>query len=286
MKIVRDVKSLRDELKAVRMSGKTIGFVPTMGALHAAHLSLVKIACEKADYSVVSIFVNPTQFAPGEDFERYPRTPEEDCELLEAEGVDLVFIPTQKEMYAEHETITIDPGPVAQKLEGRSRPTHFRGVLTVVAKLFGQVQPDFAVFGQKDAQQLFLVREMANNLQIPVEIVEGETIRERDGLAMSSRNRYLKKAERELATVLHNSLIAGAERFKKGERSLEAIRRMMREAVNEVPEFEVDYFTAVNEATFEECDPAAENSRLIIAGRIGSVRLIDNLRVGAIQVFG
>lgn len=277
MVIIRDVKSLREALREVRMEGRKIGFVPTMGALHTAHISLVKIACERSDYSVVSIFVNPTQFGPAEDFERYPRTPEEDCRLLEAEGVDLVFIPTRSEMYAEDETITIDPGVKAQLFEGRSRPTHFRGVLTVVAKLFDQVQPDLAVFGEKDAQQLYLVREMAKNLQMPVEIIAGPTLRELDGLALSSRNRYLKKAERELATVLYHALTAGVERFQSGERSLEAIRGSMREAINEVPEFEVDYFTAVSDADFEETDPVSEHPRMIIAGRIGSVRLIDNL---------
>ncbi|MBU1636095.1 pantoate--beta-alanine ligase [bacterium] len=277
MVIIRDVKSLREALREVRMEGRKIGFVPTMGALHTAHISLVKIACERSDYSVVSIFVNPTQFGPAEDFERYPRTPEEDCRLLEAEGVDLVFIPTRSEMYAEDETITIDPGVKAQIFEGRSRPTHFRGVLTVVAKLFSQVQPDLAVFGEKDAQQLYLVREMAKNLQMPVEIIAGPTLRELDGLALSSRNRYLKKAERELATVLYHALTAGVERFQSGERSLEAIRGSMREAINEVPEFEVDYFTAVGDADFEETDPVSEKPRMIIAGRIGSVRLIDNL---------
>ncbi|RQV93853.1 pantoate--beta-alanine ligase [bacterium] len=277
MVIIRDVKSLREALREVRMEGRKVGFVPTMGALHTAHISLVKIACERSDYSVVSIFVNPTQFGPAEDFERYPRTPEEDCRLLEAEGVDLVFIPTRSEMYAEDETITIDPGVKAQLFEGRSRPTHFRGVLTVVAKLFDQVQPDLAVFGEKDAQQLYLVREMAKNLQMPVEIIAGPTLRELDGLALSSRNRYLKKAERELATVLYHALTAGVERFQSGERSLEAIRGSMREAINEVPEFEVDYFTAVSDADFEETDPVSEHPRMIIAGRIGSVRLIDNL---------
>jgi len=248
-----------------------------MGALHIAHMSLVKIARAKADYSVVSIFVNPSQFAPNEDFERYPRTPEQDCELLAAEGVDLVFLPSRAEMYAENETVTIDPGVTAQSFEGRSRPTHFRGVLTVVAKLFGQVQPDFAVFGEKDAQQLFLVREMVRCLQFPIEIIAGETLRESDGLALSSRNRYLKKAERELATVLYDALTAGVLAFQSGERSLEEIRGSMREAINAVPEFEVDYFTVVNDDNFEEVDPVGERPRMIIAGRIGSVRLLDNL---------
>lgn len=278
MVIVRDVAGLREALKAARKAGKSIGFVPTMGALHAAHLSLVKIAHERSDYTAVSIFVNPTQFGPTEDFERYPRTPEQDCEMLKAEGANLVFMPSRAEMYAEGETVTVDPGVKATIFEGKSRPTHFRGVLTVVAKLFNQVQPDLAVFGEKDAQQLYLVTHMVRTLQMPIEIVAGTTLREADGLAMSSRNRYLKQAERAQATVLYQALTAGVTAFRSGARSLEAVRDAMRDVLQKVPEFAADYFTVVDAETFEETDPVSENVRLIIAGKLGSVRLIDNLR--------
>jgi pantoate--beta-alanine ligase len=278
VKIVKDKASLRQEVQAVRKEGRTIGFVPTMGALHAGHLSLVKLCRKRTDYSVASIFVNPTQFGPNEDFDRYPRTPEQDCELLEAEGVDLIYLPEKGEMYGDREDITVDPGPKAMVFEGRMRPTHFRGVLTVVAKLFSQVQPDAAVFGEKDAQQLFLVREMVKNLSFPIEIVAGPTLREEDGLALSSRNRYLKKVERERACVLFHALEAGVAAYETGERSLHSIREAMYDVIDGVPEFHADYFTAIDDSSFEEVDPICENLRLIIAGRIGSVRLIDNMR--------
>jgi len=278
VKIVKDKIGLQKEVQAARKDGRTIGFVPTMGALHTGHLSLVKLCRQRTNFSVVSIFVNPTQFGPTEDFERYPRTPEKDCELLEAERVDLVYIPTRKEMYGEAENITVDPGPKAEIFEGRIRPTHFRGVLTVVAKLFLQTQPDAAIFGEKDAQQLFLIREMTRDLCFPIEIIEGKTLREQDGLALSSRNRYLKKAEREQASVLYHALEAGVAAFEGGARSLDLVREVMREALGKVPEFDPDYFTSVDNDTFDEVDPICDNPRFILAGRIGSVRLIDNMR--------
>ena len=278
MKIARAIDDLRKAVADARRSGRTIGFVPTMGALHAAHMSLVRIARERSDYSVVSIFVNPTQFGPGEDFERYPRTPEQDCELLEADGVDLAYIPSHSEMYTKDAAITVDPGPVSQVFEGRARPTHFRGVLTVVAKLFGQVQPDAAVFGEKDAQQLFLVKKMVSDLDMPIEIVAGPTLREEDGLAISSRNRYLKIAERKKADVLYRALEAGIEAYERGDRKLESVRGVMKGVIDEVPEFDPDYFTVVDDRTFAEADPIGDDPRFIIAGRLGSVRLIDNQR--------
>jgi pantoate--beta-alanine ligase len=278
VKIVKDKVSLRHEVQAIRRDGRTIGFLPTMGALHTAHLSLVRLCRERTNYSIVSIFVNPTQFGPGEDFELYPRTPDQDCELLEAEGVELIYLPARNEMYGEHENITVDPGPKALLFEGRIRPTHFRGVLTVVAKLFAQVQPNVSIFGEKDAQQLFLIREMARELCFPIEIIAGPTLREEDGLALSSRNRYLKKTERERAAVLFHSLESGVAAYEAGVRSLRSIREAMYEVIDGVPEFEADYFTVIDEDTFEEVDPICDNPRMIIAGRIGSVRLLDNMR--------
>jgi pantoate--beta-alanine ligase len=276
MRIVRSLEELKQALTELRRGGKTLGFVPTMGALHEGHLSLVRNAREQADLIAVSIFVNPTQFGPKEDYRVYPRTPEKDCELLEREGAALVFMPIAADMYPAGASVTVDPGPVADTFEGKSRPGHFRGVLTVVAKLLNLIQPEVAVFGQKDAQQLFLVRRMVADLNMPTEIVEGPTVRESDGLALSSRNRFLKAAEREKATVLHRSLLEGKRDFESGERSLNALREAMRVCAETVPEFDLDYATAVGEDDFVESDPLKEAVRLIIAGKLGSVRLIDN----------
>ena len=276
MNIVRTFGDLTPALKELRQGGRALGFVPTMGALHEGHLSLVRVAREKTDAVAVSIFVNPTQFGPKEDYRIYPRTPEKDCELLEREGVALVFIPSASIMYSEGAAIMVDPGPVADTFEGRSRPGHFRGVLTVVAKLLNLIQPQAAVFGQKDAQQLFLVRKMVEDLNMPVTIIEGPTVREADGLALSSRNRFLKAGEREMASVLHRTLLEGKRLFDGGVKGLGDLRKAMRQTAATVPEFELDYATAVGEDDFVESDPLKDETRLIIAGKLGSVRLIDN----------
>jgi pantoate--beta-alanine ligase len=259
-----------------KRAGVQIGFVPTMGALHDGHLSLVRVAREHARQVVVSIFVNPTQFGPNEDFSRYPRAPERDLELLERERVELVWMPDASEMYGHDEQITVDPGPVAKVFEGVVRPEHFRGVLTVVAKLLHQVQPDVAVFGQKDAQQLFLVRRMVADLAFPLRIVEAPTARESDGLARSSRNVYLKQVEREQADALWRALSAGKGLIMRGERSLAAVERSMRDVLASVPGCDLQYATVVSETGFSACDPLAPSGRLIIAVKLGSVRLIDN----------
>ncbi|HEY3294433.1 MAG TPA: pantoate--beta-alanine ligase [bacterium] len=278
MKIAHTFAELDAALKDMRRDGASLGFVPTMGALHSGHLSLLETTRSKAEKVTVSIFVNPTQFGPKEDYRVYPRVPEKDCELLEREGVALVFLPTAEQMYpAGSPLVTVDPGPVGNEFEGRSRPGHFRGVLTVVAKLLHLVQPNVAVFGQKDAQQLFLIRRMVADLNFPVEIVESATVREADGLAMSSRNAYLKAAERHKATVLYRALSEGKRLFESGLRSLDDIHAAMREAARSVEEFELDYATAVGESDFVEKDPLPQEARLIIAGKLGSVRLIDNL---------
>jgi pantoate--beta-alanine ligase len=279
MRVARDVEELNAALKELRRGGRRIGFVPTMGALHEGHLSLVRTARERSDDAVVSIFVNPTQFGPKEDFRVYPRTPEQDCAMLEREGVALVFMPTAQVMYPLPGQVSVDPGPVADSFEGKTRPGHFRGVLTVVMKFLNLVQPDAAVFGQKDGQQLYLVKRMVRDLNLPVEIVEGTTMREADGLAMSSRNRFLKAAERERATVLYRALMEGKRLFEAGVRGLDDVRAAMRETVRPVSEFELDYATAVGDDDFVESDPLRDEVRLIIAGRLGSVRLIDNVPV-------
>lgn len=252
------------------------GFVPTMGALHAGHLSLVALAKQKSDRVVVSIYVNPTQFGPNEDFARYPRTPEKDLEMLEAAGVDLVWMPRAADMYEPNEMITVDPGPVGNTYEGAIRPGHFRGVLTVVAKLFHQIRPTVAVFGQKDGQQLFLIKKMVRELQFPLDVVSGETLREADGLAKSSRNIFLKRGEREAAPALFQALSHGFELIKRGEREVSVIEQAMQHELKN-DEMSIDYLTCVQQSDFSRPEIIEGQGLLIGAVRLGSVRLIDNL---------
>ncbi len=257
---------------------RTVVLVPTMGALHDGHVSLMEHARPLAETLVVSIFVNPTQFAPGEDLDAYPRTFEDDVERCAAAGVDYIFAPTVEEMYPAGltDTITVDPGPLAQKLEGAERPTHFRGVLTVVAKLFGLVRPDIAVFGEKDYQQLTLIRLMARELCLGVQVVGCPTVREADGLAMSSRNRYLTDAERERAAAISAALRAGVAAGEAGAPAvLDAAAKVLAEAG-----IVADYL----ELTDPDLGPAkAGAARLLVAARVGKPRLLDNtfLTLGA-----
>ena len=277
MKIARDPEALGGIVQQFRASNEIIGFVPTMGALHKGHLSLVEVARAHAHRVVVSIFVNPTQFGPDEDYLRYPRPEGEDLRLLEDLNVDLAYLPSVSVMYQPGSNVTVDPGPVGGTFEGKVRPDHFRGVLTIVAKLIHQVDPDLAVFGQKDAQQLFLVRKMIRDLNFLTKIVEGETVRDPDGLAMSSRNTYLKSAERLKAPTLYKALNSGKTVFDKGVRSLARVNEAMMEALPHETEVQADYLTVVSEETFTEVDPVPESARVIGAIRMGSVRLIDNL---------
>ncbi|MDF9716270.1 pantoate--beta-alanine ligase [Nocardioides sp. ChNu-153] len=272
--------ALQHELAVVRARGGRVAFVPTMGALHEGHASLVRVARDHvgADGAVVvSIFVNPLQFGEGEDLDRYPRTLDADLALCAAEGVDVVFAPAVDEVYPGGDPqVTVEPGPLATVLEGASRPGHFRGVLTVVAKLFGLVQPDVAVFGQKDYQQLALVRRMAADLCLPVEVVGAETVREADGLALSSRNRYLDAEQRRLAVVLSRALSAAADHASYG---VDAARQAAATVLAEAPQVEVDYLV-VTEADLAEVDPARTDpreGRVLVAARLGATRLIDNL---------
>ncbi|MBI5059066.1 pantoate--beta-alanine ligase [candidate division KSB1 bacterium] len=280
MIVCRTLAELSPRITEYKRLRESTGLVPTMGALHEGHLALVQAARARADRVIVSIFVNPTQFGPGEDYERYPRTPERDLELLEREGVDLVWLPEPGEMYGRAETTTVDPGVLSTQFEGAIRPHHFRGVLTVVAKLFHQTQPDVALFGQKDAQQLFLVRRMVAELRFPLEVVEVETVREADGLAKSSRNVYLKQAERERAGVLWRALAAGKRAIAGGERSLPGIEHVMQQELATVGGLETQYATVVSEAAFASANPIQETGRLIIAVKLGPVRLIDNDKYG------
>jgi len=265
-------------LEEVRSKGGRVGLVPTMGALHAGHRSLIQVARELTDAVVVSIFVNPLQFGPNEDLGRYPRAFEADLTLCSDEGVDVVFAPGAGEVYPGGEPhVMIDPGPLARILEGGSRPTHFRGVLTVVAKLFGLVGPDLAVFGQKDYQQLVLIRRMAEDLCMGVEIVGAETAREAGGLALSSRNQYLDEEQQMLAATLSRALRAGADAGRNGsERALAAAHDVLRDA-ERGGVIALDYLELTSPTLGKA--PESGEARLLVAARVGTTRLIDNIAV-------
>jgi pantoate--beta-alanine ligase len=272
-------EELNEALSGRRSAGprNRVALVPTMGALHAGHAALVRRARQETDGPVVvSLFVNPTQFAPGEDFDRYPRTLDADLEVAAAAGADVVFAPSVEEVYPDGDpVVTVDPGPLGDVLEGASRPGHFRGVLTVVAKLFGLVRPDLAVFGEKDYQQLVLVRRMVADLCLGVEVVGAPTQREPDGLALSSRNVYLDADERARAAILFRALTAAQRRAAHG---LPAARWAAMKVLHEDPDLELDYL-AVRAADLTEAEdyPAGLEGRALVAARFGKTRLIDNV---------
>ena len=274
MKVVTSGTELRAELKAARAVHERVGFVPTMGALHEGHLSLVRAARSAADFVVMSVFVNPLQFGPGEDLAAYPRDEQRDMHLAQSEGVDLVFLPTVAEMYPPGRETLVNVGALGTILEGADRPGHFDGVATVVAKLFNLVQPDVAVFGQKDAQQLAVVHQLVRDLSFGIEIVVAPTVREPDGLALSSRNAYLSADERRKATALYDALRAGADAL--GEDPALAEKTMWEALVEQG--LEPSYARVVDPTTF---GPPTPNGRalLVIAARVGTTRLIDNLSV-------
>jgi pantoate--beta-alanine ligase len=269
---------MRAAVADARRAGKTVGFVPTMGALHAGHLSLVAAARERTDVVVVSIFVNPSQFAPGEDFERYPRRVESDLALLEDAGVALVFTPSTEMMYGEGALVTVDPGPLALRWEGEVRPGHFAGMATIVAKLLGVVRPDLAFFGEKDYQQLVIVKRMADDLDLGVGIVGCPIVRDADGLALSSRNAFLSHEDRDHALALPAALDAAAQALAWGETGGEALGLVMREAASgQAPgALTLDYVAVVDPDTLEPLATVDGPARILIAGRVGSTRLIDN----------
>jgi pantoate--beta-alanine ligase len=259
----------------------SVGLVPTMGYLHEGHLSLVRSARADCRHVVASIFVNPTQFGPAEDYQRYPRDPERDLALLETEGTDVVFMPTAEDMYPAGYDTWVEVGQsLTDRLEGAARPGHLRGVTTVVAKLFEIVRPQRAYFGQKDAQQLAVVRRMAADLNMGIEVVGLPTVREPDGLAMSSRNAYLTPAERQAAAVLWRSLMRARELFEGGERRAEAIRNAMRIVLAEEPTAQVEYVSVVDPDTLQELDSIAGPGLVSLAARVGRTRLIDNVMLG------
>lgn len=284
MLVASTIDATREAVATARAHGQHVGFVPTMGFLHDGHLSLIEVAREAgASFVVVSIFVNPRQFGPNEDFARYPRDEERDRALLEAAGVDVLFLPPVDAMYPAAAATTVSVASVAKPLEGERRPGHFDGVATVVLKLFNIVQPDLAVFGRKDAQQCAVIERMVRDLDVPVQLVFGETTREHDGLAMSSRNSYLSPEERAKAPALRRALRAGEEAIEHGIHDVDGIEHLMRRMLAETPGVELDYLALVDPHTFER--PADFRRELLLAGavRVGKTRLIDNIRIAKVS---
>ena len=280
LKTVSAPEDLRDAVAAARRASKRIGVVPTMGALHAGHVSLVEASCRECGFTVVTIFVNPTQFGPGEDFQRYPRPMANDLKLLSSYPVDLVFAPAQETMYPPGSATFVDVGPMAEAWEGDHRPGHFRGVATIVLKLFNLVAPDAAYFGQKDFQQALVVRRMVRDLDVPVEIRVCPTVREPDGLAMSSRNVYLSSAERRQALVLSRSLRLAEHLVAGGERRATDVHARMRALLATEPEVQVQYVAIVDPQTLAPVDDVGAGAVALIAAKVGATRLIDNTILG------
>ncbi|MBI3646989.1 MAG: pantoate--beta-alanine ligase [Acidobacteriales bacterium] len=277
MKICATVAETRAACRRAHTNSKRLGLVPTMGALHEGHLSLVRAAKAQCDAVAVSIFVNPTQFGPSEDLAKYPRQFERDCELLKKEGVAILFAPSAEEMYPKGEVTWVIVEGLSERLDGRSRPGHFRGVTTVVSKLFHIVEPDAAFFGQKDAAQSALIRRMVRDLNLPVEIVICPIVREPDGLAMSSRNAYLSPGERLRALALQRSLRRVEEEFRAGEKSVSSLIAAASEVFAEEPQVRLDYFEIVHPDTLDPVEQVSQPTLVAVAAYVGCTRLIDNI---------
>ena len=279
MKIAKTIKSLRSLTKAARQQGRKIGLVPTMGALHIAHISLIEAAAKRCDFVVVSIFVNPTQFGPGEDFEKYPRPLDADLQICREAGVDVVFMPASKEIYRAENLTWVDVEKLTEPLCGQFRQGHFRGVITVCAKLFNIVGPDIAFFGQKDAQQAIVIKRMVADLNMPLEIVACPTVRHDDGLAVSSRNQYLTSQQRKDAVLIYKSLQKCRRMIDSGQTETQNITAQMRQILNSVPSIEVEYVSIVDVETLLGIDRIAGKALAAVAVKIGSTRLIDNILI-------
>jgi pantoate--beta-alanine ligase len=277
MQIAQTIAEVRAAVAALRAQGKSVGLVPTMGALHEGHLSLVRAAKAACDAVVATIFVNPTQFGPNEDFSKYPRTFEADCELLRAEGVELLFAPGVEEMYPPGASTFVTVEELSGRLDGASRPGHFRGVATVCAKLFHMVAPNKAFFGQKDAAQAAVLRRMVRDLNFDLELVVCPIVRDPDGLAMSSRNRYLSKEDRERALILHRALRHIEEKIGVGEIDAPELIRTGLGVLAEDPEARLDYLRIVNPETLEDLPDVEKGALVAVAAWIGPARLIDNV---------
>ncbi len=280
MKILEAIGDIREEIKEARRNNKSVGFVPTMGYLHGGHLSLIKKAKEENDLVIVSIFVNPTQFGPGEDFESYPRDLKKDSSLAQSMGADIVFSPSIEEMYPLGCSTYVEiEGDITKKLCGASRSGHFKGVATVVTKLFNIVMPDRAYFGQKDAQQVAVIKRMVKDLHLDVEIVPCPIVREGDGLAMSSRNTYLNEEERRAGTILSKALFEAKERIEEGEINPLKISDFIIETIESELLCEIDYVEVVHGETLESIERVKGDVLIALAVKIGKTRLIDNLRL-------
>jgi len=277
MQVINTIAEMR---KLRRQLSEPVGFVPTMGYFHEGHLSLVRQARKENPTVVVSIFVNPTQFGPGEDFQDYPRDLNRDLELLEMEKVDIVFVPSEEEMYPRGFNSWVDVDKVTERLEGASRPGHFRGVATVCTKLFNIIQPTRAYFGQKDAQQAVVIKKMVADLNMNLEIVVVPTVRESNGLAMSSRNTYLNPEERQATTVLFKALSLARELWQGGEKDADKIRHQMTSLIHKEPLAKIDYVSIADANTLEELKEIDRPAIVFLAVRIGKTRLIDNVILG------
>jgi pantoate--beta-alanine ligase len=277
MKLVHSIEEMRTLSRTAHSRRAILGLVPTMGALHDGHLSLVRAAHKKSDLVVASIFVNPTQFGPNEDFAKYPRTLEADCALLEREGVELVFVPSVEEMYPKGAATWVVVEGLSERLCGKSRPGHFRGVTTVVAKLFHNVEPDLAFFGQKDAAQVAIIRRMVRDLNMPVAIEVCPIVREPDGLAISSRNAYLSPQERKSALVLYRSLVRVQQLFDEGERDSAKLISAARQEFAAEPAVRLDYVEVVDPETLKPGPKITKLTLVAVAAFVGQTRLIDNI---------
>jgi pantoate--beta-alanine ligase len=280
MQVVRKIREMQKVSDQLKQEGKRIGLVPTMGYLHDGHLSLVRKVKDLCDVVVVSIFVNPTQFGPGEDFKRYPRDEEGDKAKLEGEAVDLLFIPEASDMYPSGYQTYVDVTEVSKGLCGDFRPGHFRGVATVVAKLFNIVKPDVAIFGEKDYQQLLVIKRMVEDLNFDIKIIPGVLIREEDGMAMSSRNTYLSPEERQRALILYRSLLKGKDLFQSGERKVSALLKAVKESIESMDRVTLQYVEIRDVETLEKIKNVDKPAVIALAAIVGSVRLIDNIIIG------
>ncbi|AEM74211.1 pantoate--beta-alanine ligase [Caldicellulosiruptor acetigenus] len=281
MVVVQKIQEMKEIVKRLKKEGKSIGFVPTMGYLHEGHLSLVRLSKQQNDITIMSIFVNPIQFGPNEDYDRYPRDFERDKSLAEKEGVDYIFYPSVKEMYPEDFKTVVSVKKITEIMCGKSRPGHFDGVATVVLKLFNIVNPDRAYFGQKDVQQLAVIKQMVKDLNLDVEIIPCPIVREQDGLAMSSRNVYLSEEERKSAAVLYRALNLAKEMIEKGEKDVSSIKRAMEEMILKEKYTKIDYIEFVNNETFEIISKVEGKVLIALAVFVGKARLIDNIVVEA-----
>lgn len=279
MKKIKSVDEIKAIIKEIKKSGKTIGFVPTMGYLHEGHISLIKRARSENDVVVVSVFVNPTQFGPNEDYDKYPRDEDRDSKLCMDAGCDILFMPNKDDMYRQNYSTYVEVFGLTEGLCGAKRPGHFRGVTTIVTKLFNIVKPDKAYFGQKDAQQLAVIKRMVKDLDMDVEVVGCEIIRDVDGLALSSRNTYLSNEERQQAPVLYKSLVKAKEAVENGQRNAEEVKKLIENHINTAKDAVIDYIEIVNNETLKPVEKIEGEVLIALAVKFGNTRLIDNMVV-------